>query len=73
MASPEFNPARLAFQVGHVIPFAALSGIALWRTDRPDLHKRLMLLAVIAILDTGWTRWLGQDIRAVAGSGFAGS
>jgi hypothetical protein len=72
LPTPDFNPARLAFQVGHIIPFAILSGIALWRTDRPDLHKRLMLLAVFAILDTGWSRWLGEDIRAVVGSGLAG-
>lgn len=64
------NPARLAFQVGHIIPFAVLTGFALARTDRPDIHKRLMLLAVFAILDTGWSRWLGPDLRTVLGSGF---
>lgn len=71
MALSDFNPARLAFQVGHIIPFAVLSGIALWRTDRPDLHKRLMLLAVFAILDTGWSRWLANDLREILGTGLA--
>lgn len=71
LPSPEFTPARLAFQVGHIIPFAVLSAVALWRTDRPDLHKRLMLLAVFAILDTGWSRWLGADIKALIGFGMA--
>lgn len=71
LPSPDFKPARLAFQVGHIIPFAVLSGIALWRTDRPDLHKRLMLLAVFAILDTGWSRWLADDLRAILGTGLA--
>lgn len=64
-----FNPARLAFQLGHVIPFAVLTAVALTRTDQPALHKRLMLLAVFAILDTGWSRWLGQDLTAVLGQG----
>lgn len=71
LPSPEFNPARLAFQVGHIIPFAVLSGIALWRIDRPDMHKRLMLLAVFAILDTGWSRWLASDLREILGTGLA--
>lgn len=64
-----FNPARLSFQLGHVIPFAVLTGIALARTDRPDLHKRLMLLGMFAILDAGWSRWLGQDLTAAIGEG----
>jgi hypothetical protein len=72
LSSPDFNPAGLAFQVGHVIPFAVLSGIALWRTDRPDLHKRLMLLAVFAILDTGWSRWLRPSVREILGPDLAG-
>lgn len=73
LADPEstFNPARLAFQVGHIIPFAVLTGLALSRTDRPDIHKRLMLLAVFAMLDTGWSRWLGADLRGLLGSGLA--
>ncbi|MFM5949147.1 MAG: hypothetical protein ACKOPM_07950 [Novosphingobium sp.] len=66
-----FNPARLAFQIGHIIPFAVLTAIALARTDRPALHKRLMLLAIFAILDTGWSRWLGQDLTTVLGQGLA--
>ncbi|NBW75951.1 MAG: hypothetical protein EBR34_09140 [Sphingomonadaceae bacterium] len=71
MAAPgsTFNPAKLAFQLGHIIPFGVLTAIALSRTDRPDLHKRLMLLAVFAILDTGWSRWLGRDLTVVLGKG----
>lgn len=73
LATPgsNFLPERLAFQVGHIIPFAILSAIALTRTDRPDMHKRLMLLAVFAILDTGWSRWLGADLREILGTGLA--
>lgn len=64
-----FIPARLAFQVGHIIPFAILTTAALLRTDRPDAHKRLMLLAIFAILDTGFSRWLGSSMRTALGSG----
>lgn len=72
IAEPDFKPERLAFQIGHIIPFAVLTGIALSRTDQPALHKRLLLLGVFAILDTGWSRWLGPGIREIIGSGLAG-
>lgn len=71
-AGNDFPPERLAFQVGHIVPFAVLTAIALMRTDRPDLHKRLLLLGVIAMLDTGWSRWLGEPIRAMTGPGALG-
>lgn len=72
IAVNDFDPRRLSFQIGHIIPFAVLSGIALWRTDRPALHKRLQLLAVIAVLDTGWSRWLGSSMVELFGRGPAG-
>lgn len=71
MPDSTFNPARLSFQIGHIIPFAVLTALALGRTDRPGMHKRLMLLAVFAILDTGWSRWLGRDLTSVLGQGLA--
>lgn len=71
-AGGDFPPERLAFQVGHIVPFAVLTTIALMRTDRPGLHKRLMLLGVFAMLDTGWSRWLGEPIRAMTGPGAVG-
>lgn len=67
--NPAYNPARLAFQIGHIIPFAILTAIGLARTDRPDLHKRLMLLAVFAILDTGMSRWLGPSLKQAMSPG----
>jgi hypothetical protein len=30
-----------------------------------------MLLAVFAILDTGWSRWLADDLREILGTGLA--
>jgi hypothetical protein len=69
IAASDFDPRRLSFQIGHIIPFAVLSGVALRRTDRPALHKRLQLLAVVAILDTGWSRWLGPNILELTDRG----
>lgn len=67
--NPAYNPARLAFQIGHIVPFAVLTVIGLLRTGRPDLHKRLMLLAVFAILDTGMFRWLSPGLKEALGPG----
>lgn len=71
LGDPKFHPAVMAFQLGHVFPFAILTAIALANTHRPDLHKRLLLLGVIGIVDTGWSRWIGVDIREILGQGFA--
>lgn len=71
-ANNGFPPERLAFQIGHIVPFAVLTAVALTRTDRPDLHKRLLLLGVFAMLDTGWSRWLGAPIRQMVGPGPVG-
>lgn len=72
LARPGYNPANMAFQLGHVIPFVIFTALALVRTDRPALHKRMLLLAVFAVLDTGWSRWLGHDITTLTGDGWAG-
>jgi len=36
--------------------FAALVGVALWKRRRPDIHKRLMLLATLGLLTPGIAR-----------------
>jgi hypothetical protein len=36
--------------------FAALVGVALWKRRRPDVHKRLMLLATLGLLTPGIAR-----------------
>ena len=72
LAQPGYNPATMAFQLGHVIPFVVFTALALTRTDQPALHKRLLLLAVFAVLDTGWSRWVGHEIAMLSGDGWAG-
>lgn len=36
--------------------FAALVGVALWKRRRPDIHRRLMLLATLGLLTPGIAR-----------------
>jgi uncharacterized membrane protein YozB (DUF420 family) len=40
----------LIIPLGDILAFAALAGLALYRRAQPAVHKRLMLLATIAIL-----------------------
>jgi hypothetical protein len=53
----------VAFDGVNLLVFAALAGSALWLRDRSDVHKRLMLLAVVSALPPA----LGR-IAALTGS-----
>lgn len=71
MAMGDFKVERLAFQLGHVIPFAVLTAAALLLTKQPGAHKRMMILAMASITDTGFSRWLGPSIGDLLGNGAA--
>jgi hypothetical protein len=40
----------LVFQLGDLVSFSILVGLAVWCRNRPDVHKRLMLLATVGAL-----------------------
>jgi hypothetical protein len=67
LGTADFVPARMSFQLGHVIPFAVLTGAAFFLVHRPGAHKRLLLLGLIAVTDAGFSRWLGVPIRDLLG------
>ena len=68
--TPDSDPAFTAIQFGGIIAFGTLvTAAALTRND-PSAHKRLMLLAILAISDAGFARWLGGDFHAWLGSGW---
>jgi len=48
-ASPQ-NPAVVLFPLSELVSFGILVGLALRYRQRPDIHKRLMLLAAVPIL-----------------------
>jgi hypothetical protein len=55
---PGVNPlAFMAVPFGDVVVFGTLVGAALYYRRRPEFHKRLMLVATIAILPPGVARW----------------
>lgn len=47
----------LAIPVGDMIVFLALVGAAVYYRRKTDIHKRLMLLATVSILDAAFARW----------------
>jgi len=56
--APGTNPLGfLEIPFGDIVVFGTLVGAALWYRHRPELHKRLMLVATIAILPPGVARW----------------
>jgi hypothetical protein len=48
--SARFNSAGILFPLGELLNFGVLVGAGLWYRHRPDIHKRLMLLAMVPIL-----------------------
>lgn len=56
--APGTNPLGfLVIPLGDIVVFGTLVGAALWYRHRPELHKRLMLVATLAILPPGVSRW----------------
>ena len=47
----------LAIPLGDILVFALLAGISLYFRRRPDVHKRLMLLAALSILSSAIARF----------------
>jgi hypothetical protein len=40
----------LSLELTQVMLFSGFVGVAIWRRNRPDIHKRLMLVATLCIL-----------------------
>ena len=64
--------AFLTIPLGDMLVFAILVGVALWLRRRVDLHKRLMLLATIAILPAAVARLPFDFIQKVGPLAFFG-
>jgi hypothetical protein len=55
--APEVTPLMfMAIPLFDMPVFASLVGVALWKRNRPDIHKRLMLLATLSLLTPGIAR-----------------
>jgi hypothetical protein len=70
--TPDSDPAFLAIQLAGIISFAGLITAATIKRHDAPAHKRLILLAVLAIADAGFARWLGGDLGRIFGDGLIG-
>ena len=69
--SPVFgNPAFLAVQLGGIFAFGVLVSSGFLLRRKPSAHRRLMLLATLAISDAGFARWTAPWLHHVMGGGF---
>jgi len=69
--SPVFgNPAFLAVQLGGILAFGIIATAGFLLRHKPSAHRRLMLLATLAISDAGFARWTAPWLHHVMGGGF---
>jgi hypothetical protein len=68
--TPDSDPSFLSIQLIGILDFAVLIAAAGFLRGDAPAHKRLIILAILAISDAGFSRWLGGDIQAWLGSGF---
>lgn len=65
--TPDSDPAFLAIQLGGLVSFAILIVAALLNRKDAALHKRLILLSTLTIVDAGFARWVGPIWGPVLG------
>jgi hypothetical protein len=68
MGTPNDDPGFLAIQLEDIIGFAGLVAAAFWFRQRPDAHKRLIILATLHISDAGFSRWLSGYFVTLLGA-----
>lgn len=70
LGTPHADPAFFSVQLLDMVAFAGAAGAAILMRDDGPAHKRLMLLAVLSMVDAGFTRWLGGPMTKLLGDGF---
>jgi hypothetical protein len=70
MGTKQADPAFLAIQFGDMLLFAALVIPALLARQAPAAHKRLIILATLALTDAGYARWLYEPVHVALGTSF---
>jgi hypothetical protein len=70
---PQSDPQFLSIQLADMVNFTVLGGASIALRNRPDAHKRLMLLATIFVADAGFTRWWGPALESLLGDGYWGN
>jgi hypothetical protein len=56
----------LIFPLGQIVMFAGFVGTALWNRRKPELHRRLILLATVTTITPAISRLVGHPMLALA-------
>jgi len=67
--TPDGDAPFLAIQIADLLNFGVLVAAAIVWRKTSSAHKRLILLATIFIANAGFSRWWGDSITKLAGSG----
>ena len=59
--SPLRDPATILFPLSELLIFGSLVAAALWYRHRPEIHKRLMLLALLSLATEPILHLVGHD------------
>lgn len=69
--TPASDPAFMAIMFSDMFVFGMLAGAGLYLRKKASAHKRLMLMATIALTDAGFGRWLSFKVAPLVGENFA--
>lgn len=70
LGTPQADPAFFSVQLLDMVAFAGAIAAAIALRSDAAVHKRLVLLAVLSIVDAGYVRWLGDPMTKLLGDGF---
>jgi uncharacterized membrane protein YozB (DUF420 family) len=68
--TPRWDPQFLSIQLADLVNFSVLVGFALALRGDGASHRRLMLLAVTALSNAGFSRWWSASLGHLLGEGF---
>ena len=68
--TPYSDPAFMAIMFGDMFVFGVLAGTGLYLRKKASAHKRLMLMATLALTDAGFGRWLSLKVATLVGKDF---
>lgn len=68
--TPMSDPAFIAIMFSDMFVFGVLAGAGIYLRKQPAAHKRLILMATLALTDAGFGRWLSIKAEHLVGKDF---
>lgn len=68
--TPMSDPAFIAIMFSDMFVFGVLAGAGMYLRKKASAHKRLMLMATLALTDAGFGRWLSFKVAPLIGKDY---